>query len=103
LPVADQLFDPSCGAFAKYSAVPYRQCIAEAAAELMLRVVRREAAVKLQVIWIQDRRRIVLGRGGKDAGIDIHHFRKRIIRTDLQPTLAALAQRHAASVVTGSA
>ena len=103
LPVADQLFDPPAGSPPENLAAAERQSIAEAAAELVQGGVRRPSPVQLQIIRIQDRRRIIRGGGGEDGGIDINHFRERVIGPERQSPLRALGQREAASMGAGGA
>src|SRR5207249_12191451 len=99
LPVADQLFDPSGGSFAESPAIPYRQSVAEAAAELVLGVIGPEPSVQFAIVRIQDRRRIILRGSSEDSRIEIDHFRERVIGSERQSALGPLGQRNAPSMV----
>ena len=65
----------------------YGQRVAEAAAELVGGVVRRQSTVQLQVVRIQYRRRIVLSGGGENRRIEIDHFRECVIGPERQSVL----------------
>src|SRR5213594_689329 len=90
LPVADQFFHPAGGPAAERFSVPERQLIEEVGAEQVILAVGRNSLVELQIVPIQDNRRLILMLAGEQAGIHIQNFRKRVTGSKRQSGPGAL-------------
>ena len=90
LPVADQFFHPAGGPAAERFSVPERQLIEEVGAEQVILAVGRNSLVELQIVPIQDNRRLILMLAGEQAGIHIQNFGKRVTGSKRQSGPGAL-------------
>jgi len=90
LPVADQFFHPAGGPTTESFSGPKRQLIEEVGVELVVDTVGRNSLVELQIVPIQDNRRLILMLPGEQAGIHIQNFRKRVTGSKRQSGPGAL-------------